>query len=358
MAEPLNPELYRRLKRLYRNVRISNDGQAMKARVVRDFLDDGYKLSISHTGEYYQVCCPFCRDTRFRLYINHMYGQRDSRGRKMNFLAICYNDEACMSKPACRASLDEHITESDGMLERVRIRKGEDVPEADRECHLPGPCTRVDALPASHHARTYLEGRGYDVGVLGRRYQVAWCSGSHFFLASNRIIIPVYSRGRLKGWQARYIGDLNWADKEAHHPPKYFNLPGMRRNQLLYNSDRASQYETVVVVEGPTDVWSLGPMGVCTFGCSLSDRQRRILAVASRGKSVVLLYDREAFEEAGAKKAERTLAKMMPGRFASVRLPHGRDPGSLERDFLRDYVAAKAAKQGVTVSWRKSKKGG
>lgn len=353
MPDVLNPLLYRKLKQHFGVVRISQAGQAMVARAVRTGDTSGPRLHIAHAGEQYAVNCPFCTDTRFRLYVSHMYGQRDEFGRKMTFLAICYNDTACMSKYANQLDLQDTLSGGGTSLEKATIYRGDEVPEEAHEISWPGPCTPLDELEDRHPARRYLERRNFDPDRIARLYGAAYCHGSHYYLAKGRIIIPVFEYGKLKGWQARHVGELDWKDKEANHPPKYFTYPGMPRRLLLYNYDRARQYATGVIVEGPTDVWGFGPMAVCTFGSSMTEMQRRKFSATFRRRTAVLLYDPEAFENRATRSIVEFFSRKMPGRFAAVRLPEETDPGSLGRKFLRGYVAAEAEKQGVTVLWEK-----
>lgn len=352
MPDVLNPVLYRQLRRHFGVVRVSNRGEAMASRLVRD-NQGAPRLAIAHSGEYYQVNCCYCHDTRFRLYINHMYGQRDDSGRLMRFLAVCYNDTACLSKYANQLDLYETLSALEHELSEVRVWQGVEVPEEAREVAWPGPCTRLDRLEDGHPARRYLESRSFDPDKIGRVYGAAYCHGSHYFLARDRIIVPVHEHGTLKGWQARYLGELDWADKSRPHPPKYFTLPGMPRRMLLYNYDRARRYRTGVIVEGPTDVWSFGPMAVCTFGCSMTDVQRKKFLAAFRRRTAVLLYDPEAYERAATRNLVQFLHRRMSGQFAAIKLPAHTDPGSLDRGWLRDYVADRAKRRGVTVDYTK-----
>jgi hypothetical protein len=156
----------------------------------------------------------------------------------------------------------------------------------------------------------------------------------------------------MRGWQARYVGELDWSADGA--PPKYYTCPGMPRRKLVYNLPNASQFRTGVIVEGPTDVWSFGPMAVCTLGDTMTPAQRRaFISVFKRG-SAILLYDPEAYvgeNEEKTKKLIRSLEGQFDGGFCPVILPPGRDPGNTDRDFLREYVQDEARSMGVKVSW-------
>lgn len=72
--QPLRPELYRRLAYLFKHVDIAKQGEPMVTRVHLSAVSGKPKLKILSKGEEYRVTCPYCNDTRSRLYINHMWG--------------------------------------------------------------------------------------------------------------------------------------------------------------------------------------------------------------------------------------------------------------------------------------------
>lgn len=356
MADVLNPYLYSRLARLFGPVKVSRRGESWLATAVRDIESHDKRLLVAHAGEYYQVCCPYCNDTRHRLYVNHMYGQVDGHGRRMTFLAVCYN-EHCLDRDENRRDFRERM-EDTGLLEAT-VRVGRAASAEARTARWPGPCTPLADLPATHPAVTYVrDDRGFDPVALSRDFGVCFCTDSRYTLAKNRIIVPVFDCWELKGWQARYVGDLDWkGPRRKELPPKYFSCPDSDfRSKCLYNFDRMKEWETGVIVEGPTDAWRFGSMSGCVFGNTVTDLQWRRFAAAFRGRTGVLLLDPEEF---GSKTTARLLdkaAQTMPGRFCAVRLPPGTDPGSLDRDFLKAYVKEQAAAQGVKVTYRKAVK--
>ncbi len=93
MAAPLNPTLYRMLQKLFGEVKVSSEGQPFCAKVVRDPLDPSKRKldAAGGFGEYYQVCCPHCKDRRFRLWFNHRYGANVA-GMDLKRLFVCYNE--------------------------------------------------------------------------------------------------------------------------------------------------------------------------------------------------------------------------------------------------------------------------
>ena len=96
MMKPLNPYLYKLLKDHFGHVRVSNTGVAQVGEYHKSAFGAEKRLELVEPGEYYQVCCPHCNDTRFRLYINHMWGRNDKLGNRNLWLAVCYN-ENCLA---------------------------------------------------------------------------------------------------------------------------------------------------------------------------------------------------------------------------------------------------------------------
>lgn len=358
MNNPLNPKLYNNLERVFGRVRVCNEGEAMVARYGFNSVEQEITMNIAHAGEYYMVCCPYCNDTRFRLYINHRWGVKDKKtGRRNLWLSVCYN-ESCLSDPMNLDDLVNRLERTRGMLASVQIRRGVKIdPEKLERVEPPGPITRLHHLPPNHPANRYLAERMYDPEMLSRCYGVGYCPDSIHWLARNRIYVPIVFKGKIRGYQTRYIGELDW--KNEKEIPKWWTGPGTKKSLLLYNYDQAIKYRTGVIVEGGGDVWGFGPMSLATLGDSLSEAQLRLLLSGFREYSTVLLWDPEALEPEKESKriklnnAIESLRRGCKGGFAVVSLPEGTDPGSLDRGFMRDYVASEAKAQGVKVSWRK-----
>lgn len=104
---------------------------------------------------------------------------------------------------------------------------------------------------------------------------------------SNRIIVPIFDElGRMVCYQGRDITDKSKSkykacpDDEAVIPIK----------DCVYGLDKIVGVERVVITEGVTKVWRLGPGAVCTFGAQVSDAQVRKLAVY---KKRFILFDRD-----------------------------------------------------------------
>ena len=122
-------------------------------------------------------------------------------------------------------------------------------------------------LPAHHR---YLERRGLDphqleqlwgVKGIGLATRLAW-----------RIWIPIHLHGEIVSWTTRSISDkanlryITAKVEEESTPAK----------ELLYGADHARH--SIVIVEGPIDVWKIGPGAVATLGISYSRAQLRRMA--------------------------------------------------------------------------------
>lgn len=350
MTQPLNHVLYHQLEREFGTVRITSDGESFDYNYTRNYLGEEV-MNVIQYGECYNVCCPICRDTRYRLQINHYFGKRDKTGR-FNFplMVHCFN-ENCFRDREQGEALEHRLTAIAGVLEKAKIRPG--VVVAQKTIVTPpGHIQPLHELPPNHPANAYLGCRFIDPEWLSRYYGVGYCQDSHFWLAAGRIYVPIYRRKELRGWQMRYVGDL---PKEKGGPPKWWSCPHMKRRNLLYNFDQARKFRTGVIVEGPGDTWSFGPMATCTFGASMSSYQQREFVTAFRDGSGVLLYDPDLLEREVTKAAYHRLVADLAGKFkdgfAPVALPKFSDPGGLDRCFLRAYVTREAKAMGVKVSW-------
>lgn len=359
-AGVLNVTLYRRCVEVFDRVRVTNAGES------RICCDVGHPGSPSQRvvqqGEYYVVCCPLCSDTRYRCYINHMYGTEGTKGFPQTHLVHCFNDGCplSLSKPeAFQRMRDILLGYKLYDFRRATIRPGKAVNPLAKCRMFPGSCTPVGELPADHTACEYLQSRGFDPKELQKWFDVRWCTTSENWLARDRIIIPIYHVGRLVGWQARPPFDLDsW--KTVRYP-KYYTASGTPKRSVLYSLDLAKQFRSVVVTEGATDVWRFGGPAVAVLGAGLTQSQIDLLSTNFSAGAAVLMFDadildnpktaehRHARTEAIA--AAGVLQNRLAGGCCIVSPPAGWDPGSMPKQELRNYVQQRAAASGVTIDW-------
>lgn len=310
-----NIYLYNRLVSLFKNVKISKEGQ-------------GYGV------EEYRICCPFCSDKRFRLYINSSWisfdGRHDNPG-----LIHCFNTDG--KQESC-TDIEENVD----MLRRMvaglgqntvflgnfqDYRASEETNVSDNvKVKLPGECIDIAELDDNHPAISYLIYRDYDISLLSEKFGVKYCISppDGMDIVRNRIIIPVTMRNKLVGWQARSINDYEF--------PKYFTMPGMKIKNCLYNYDNASKHDSVIVCEGVTDVWRVGDKAVATFGKSVSEYQLKMLV---RWKYVIIFWDSDAKDES------YNLSKKLSKYTTTYVLTYEnyKDPGSMPIDLVRKLTS-------------------
>jgi len=347
-ARVLNPELYRRIRRAFGEVKVKNPGQERIAVTVLDVITEKPRLVVSQWGEEYRVRCCFCDDRHTQLSISYLWGQVDETGRPRFFLACCHNRK-CLADRDNREELVERLNGRDGVLEEAEILPGKKPAPGPTPVQGAGEVTRLDRLERVHPANLYLRDLGLDGHKVGRVYKVEYCESSRFTLARGRLIVPVKQDDKLQGWQALSFDEPD----EDDDAPRYFTSPGMKISRLLYNFDRAKAYETGVIVPEPLDVWAFGAMAVSPFGRPMSEAQRRLFLTVFYKRSAVLPLRTEEAGTAEMNETVRALTQGMSGQLAVVTLPRGKDAASLGRVVLREYVNEKARAQRVRVRYKK-----
>lgn len=128
--------------------------------------------------------------------------------------------------------------------------------------------------------RTYLLSRGFDPDHLESYWELRGC-GPLAGDAAGRVLIPVADAdGAPVGWTARAVS--------SDVTPRYLSWGPVR--ECVYGLYRVPVGAPLVVVEGPADVWRLGPPAVATLGTDWTEAQ--VAQIASRQPSAVaVLYD-------------------------------------------------------------------
>ena len=163
-----------------------------------------------------------------------------------------------------------------GSAKQKRVRNAR-VEEKDIDVEFP-----KGTVPLRKPHRKYLEKRNFD----SDRIEYIWGIKSTKRMTGfygDRIVAPIYYNNRLISYQCRATDD--------NAEQKYLACParGERRphKTVLYGYDMSAT-GTVVVVEGVTDVWRLGPGAVATFGVKYKAEQVLLL---SKFKRVFILFD-------------------------------------------------------------------
>jgi hypothetical protein len=133
------------------------------------------------------------------------------------------------------------------------------------------------------------------VGGIGLASKFAW-----------RVFIPFYFRGEVVSFLTRGIVD------EQRYRSAQASEEILDHRSLLYGEDHARH--AIVICEGPTDVWAIGPGAVAT--CGIGYKREQVVRMAGfpvRG----ILYNNEPEAQRRAKKLCREL-EVFPGKTFNI----------------------------------------
>ncbi len=162
--------------------------------------------------------------------------------------------------------------------------------------------------------RNYLSSRGFDPDEIEKIWglqSIGWNGGS----LSWRIFIPIKWHAETVSWTTRSILDHHRYRSASVSQEKY------NHKDLLYGEDFCRH--TIIVCEGPTDVWKIGPGAVATMGTSFT--QAQVLKM-SKYPTRVICFDNEKAAQRRARQLVNCLAPF-DGTTFNVTLD-SKDPGS------------------------------
>ena len=249
--------------------------------MIEDWIEQNIDSSIKHTGSGREVhiCCPFCGDHRYRLYIELNKGlvychNCNFKGTVVNLIqrveCISYTraTEIFMDvKGNMNIPLD--ICES---LEHKLLIGSNEYNLDKRAIPLPDEyqlLTTSEQVLAKK-AIKYLQSRSITLSQI-QRYSMGFCAMGEY---AGRIIIPIYEDGKLKFWVSRAIGNTQrLKEKSPSNEPYQYG-----KSEVIFNIDTAAKkYHTAIISEGIFDALSWGDMGVSLLGKELYDEQFRVL---------------------------------------------------------------------------------
>jgi len=356
-----NPALHARLQAIFGKVIIHNEDEQISLNVslAQSPLMRGSVVTVAANqvsgGERYAVCCPYCGDRRFRLWLSYAYGtmyrieQTDvtfSTG-----LAYCYN-ENCIGK-SYETKMDLFSRIMIGM-QPVALEESQHsrLEASKKDIELPPSISLLDPrVPTG--ALEYLRGRGCDIQELSSRWKMsvgiaidpATVRDKRPFYSKPALIIPVINHGRVRFWQARWLGKTPEKFADGKDKPKYYIPSNAPKAQCLYNLDAALKSPNVVVVEGAFDVVSVGDPGVGLFQTTPSPNQLSMLVACWGDGKLIWVPDTNdkkskdpALTKALALTAEWNQRKLFKEGAYVVRLPDNTDPGSFQRKALWELI--------------------
>lgn len=198
----------------------------------------------------------------------------------------------------------------------------------------------------------YYVNRGYQTATL-KRYDVGFAS------RTNRSVVPIYNDEHkiIVGMTARSHWD-QCSKCHYYHPPtqdcptrivdqinacKWKNSPGFEAAHYLYNLWFARKAimdsGTIILVEGPGDVWRLEEAGiknsVAIFGTDLTEEQLTLIE-SSWAMNVVVLTDNDEAGRDAAKNIKEKLQRTHRLYFPALAAD---DVGALQTDQVTDDIA-------------------
>ncbi|MFH1448568.1 MAG: hypothetical protein ABIG39_06930 [Candidatus Micrarchaeota archaeon] len=150
----------------------------------------------------------------------------------------------------------------------------------------------------------------------------------------------VYATGFTGRYRLRLVAPISFGshivsfitrDVTGKAEAKYLPCPKeqeiMHHKHILYGMNRAP-HKNIVVVEGVTDVWRLGPGAVATLGIDYSPKQ--LLCLAQKFENIAIMFDSEEIAQLKAAKLSMELEGL--GRKSIVIKCSKDDPANLSRE--------------------------
>jgi hypothetical protein len=179
----------------------------------------------------------------------------------------------------------------------------------------------VGDLTSAHE--DYLYHRGFDPSEISQLWKVRGIAG--IGKLKWRLFIPIRQGTETVSWTTRAICDGVKA-KYINARPEQEAVPA---KSLLYGEEYARG--SVIVVEGPTDCWAVGPGAVATMGLSCTKAQ--ILRISKYAKRCIC-FDNSPDAQRRAERLAVALS-ILPGETLRCEL-NAPDPGSAsEREIER-----------------------
>ncbi len=156
------------------------------------------------------------------------------------------------------------VAETKEIIKGIKISKVEFV-KTKASGALVMPRSSVKEASLAH--RSYLHQRGFNRKTIEQLWHVSYI-GLDFEGLNWRIVIPIRYNGVTVSWTTRSIKPDAVRRYWSAKPEKELML----HKDLLYGEEYC-RTDSIVIHEGPLDVWTTGPGSVCTFGTNFSSAQ-------------------------------------------------------------------------------------
>ena len=242
----------------------------------------GLNVKYASTKGEIHICCPVCKENRYRLYINVENG-----------LVYCHN---CQFKGSIVKLIQyvEGVSKEKAESLLKEIAENIVLPYKIEESVLGkliyslyniSPQKRAIPLPeefqkfsqnfseknfTAKKALKYLQQRGITKKQI-LNCGMGICTEGEY---KNRVIIPIFLEGNLQFWVARAISDNTKLKEKSPSAQEY----QYSKSEVIFNLDTAAKkYNSIVISEGIFDALSWGDIGVALLGKSLYDSQFNLI---------------------------------------------------------------------------------
>ena len=279
-----------------------------------DFIDilSEYRIPYKVSGHHHcregwiQIDCPFCGKGSRKWHMGYSLTGGHVSCWRCGIHSAAYALSVLTGVP---------VKEMEKVLKGVKSRKVEKIIKTGT---LKVP-NGVGELGEAH--KLYLRRRGFDPDEIARIWGVQGISlASHYAWS---LFVPNHLGGEIVSWSIRQLSDKGARWLQA--PPEMEAISG---KSLLYGEDKASH--SIVICEGPSDCWAIGPGAVATLGLNYSSSQIvRMLKYPVRA----VCFDNEPLAQRRANQLVEMLA-IYPGDTYNIRLDSS-DAGSASKRELR-----------------------
>jgi hypothetical protein len=182
--------------------------------------------------------------------------------------------------------------------------------------------------------RDYLEKRNFDSEKLEREYKLLGTGPTGNYRFS--IVAPIIYQKREVSFQARDITDKN----PSRYKPCRKENEVIHYKDILYNCDKIRK--NIVIVEGISDVWRIGPGAIATFGVRFTKKQLiLVLTLAQRSATIIYVcFDPELEAQKRARKLTHILKSIHKESY-NISLSDTEDPGTMSEadaiSFRREF---------------------
>lgn len=282
------------------------------------YVTEGHKHS---TAGWVNVHCPFCAGSQdYHLGI-HEEGAASH----------CWRCGSHSTVEALSRVLRLPPSEVKRLLGRYRTAIGYKTPTEPKVSLFPLRFPQP-SFPLNGWGHQYLSKRGFDAERVEQEWgllqtgPVSFLDGISY---NHRILIPIY-------WD-RKIVSFNSRDITGKSDRKYLACP-MRRESLHHKNILYGKQERwgkgIIIVEGPIDVWRLGPSAVATFGTSV--KMEQVLQLARHGERFFIVFDNDPQAQDQARALAVKLRTL--GKETHIETIVEGDPGDMKQEDANHFV--------------------